>query len=126
MVGNEKKSTSTAYPITNRVSFLFSKSGTVGSFFIRVFGAERVCDDQDLKGRQRRFGERFAINNNLITIAEDQIGERLVAPRGSMKIVMGLVEKYPGIILGVGGMFDARVEMWIGNLLGVVLRRLVR
>src|SRR5688572_25344782 len=88
VVCDQQQTTATAYPIMHGFAFLFSESWTICAFIIHLFSAYSVGNYEDLEGFQRLFAESLSIDHNSVTIADDQVRERLVATGRSMKIVV--------------------------------------
>jgi hypothetical protein len=67
---------------------------------------------------ERGFGERLAINRNVIAIVKEQFAERLVTIVGGIKVEVGFVEEYARKVFREGRLINSGIEMRIGRLLG--------
>ena len=94
LVCNKQQGATAAHPITDNFTLGYSKRGTSGAFVIRVLAAKWIYNHENLMTGERGFGERLAINRNVIAIVKEQFAERLVTIVGCIKVVVGFIEQY--------------------------------
>jgi len=116
MVADQQEGPAVADPAADGLALIVGERGLLRAGAPHSLGPEGVGDDQDGPFVQRRPGELLAVRDDLIAVAGDQVGERLVTASGRVEVVVGLIEEDPRMSLRVRRAGDLGIEIGVSAL----------